>query len=245
MLTEDRRIAKINGKERFLEVTEFFSAGKVCLQMCTYNKNAAAGQKITSSIRTFLGMEDLAYFAHVLEDEETLYKRMVSAARKNPGAKEIVVASFFSGSTREGQVYSRQLTIEKGTSQPVIIRSRECPGVKTSTGAVVPDKTRRNETVQIIIGLSMEMCYKLASSLKRAINIYDRWTADRVLEERLESIRYKAVNVNENMNAPVNNNQYNRAPSYQNAAAPMPGYSPRYDYAGYPEEYQNLVSYNN
>ena len=240
MLTEDRRITKINGKERFLEVTEFFSAGKVCFQMSTYNKNARAGSKITCSIKTFLGMEDLAYFAHILEDEKMLWERVKAAAKKVPAGSDIIVASFFSGSTREGQVYSRQLTIEKGSSQPIIIRARECPGVKTPTGAVVPDKARRGETVQVIIGLSMEMCYKLSSSLKRAIAIYDRWTADRVLEERLESLKYKTT-----MNNP-NEGQY-QVPQYQQAAPqrpPMPGYAPRYDYSGYPQEYQDHVSYN-
>lgn len=218
--TNKGTIIKVDGKDRFLDITQAFGLGKINMQFRTYDNNRASGDKITTAIDMYVNIEEFAYISYILKTSEIyelIKKREIEKERKalnypNPAYE------LFGGTVKNGNVISRHLTITKGEKKPVIVKVEERLGKKSHNGTIIPDFNDKNPKI-IILGLTLKQCTTIGLAGERAISIYDRWVADDVLDQKLDLLSYNRSSEKNFTNKPTGyneTNQYNERNSSNN-----------------------------
>lgn len=184
---DNRTIIKISNASQFVDIREAFGIGRIQFQFRKYDKNKPSGQRTNVSIDAYLSISEFSYLCDILTDGSIArYAKKNEQLRSAKNAKYAEPAyKNLSGSGKDGKIVARALTIEKGSSADYIIKVVEGPGRKTDKGLI---SFIGSNNQYLSIGLSKEDARKLGLAGKRAVSIYDRWVADRVLDQRLAEI---------------------------------------------------------
>lgn len=191
-------IIKIDGKGRFVDVTQWFEAGKVVFTFCTYDDSLPGGSRIKQDVKCFLPIEDAANFANLCESgrfrDIALHNRKEQQASGNNSNYPIAIYEKYGGSAKD-KVISKRFSLSMKSqsdkyykSLPFTLQGEQGEGRVVDNGAIRPVK---GYSEYVAIGLTTEQVYALGVQLKRAVTIYDYWLAAGTLETRVKELEYK------------------------------------------------------
>lgn len=222
-------ITRIDGKGRFIDVTQWFAKGKILFTFCTYDETRPKGNRITQEIKCYLNIEEAALLANICESGRFVqigmrnHKEFINA--KEAGFKLKYPKAIFEkyGGTSKGPIVAKRLSLsmkEPGEAYaknlPFTLRADAGEGKVVDKGAIRPIDGYSN---YVIVGLTEEQVFSLGIQIKRAIAIYDHWIALGVLDEKVKELEYQGNNrqnngYNNNNNGYRNNNYNNNNNGY-------------------------------
>lgn len=226
------RIIKLDGKNRFVEISQAFGIGKIKFAFRVYNENNPKGSRILQQIDCYMDIDDAVDFANQCTNQ--LIFKYAKANEKARAAGNYAFAKpcfeSFSGTKKGGpdkdKVIARRLQIirknpddQYAKKMPYTMRVLETPGNVTNTGAITPvQNAPKEESQYIAIGLTGPDIIRIGLQITRACNIYDIWVANGTLQENLNRIH-------ENTPGMGSKHQSDR------------NYSSRQQYTNYPDPY--------
>lgn len=196
--THKNTIIRIDGFCRFVEFAQAFEIGKIKLAFRQYNDKTKTGNsKVTNQIDCYMNIDEAANLADMLIGPRL--KELAVRNEKNRIKDNYKYAQAcytdYSGTTKNGKVISRKLTITmKATDDPNYEKipfsfiAEEGPGVQTNTGAFSPAANYKEQRKYIVIGLTFDDLRKIGIQLKRAVEIYDYWIASNTLSARVAEL---------------------------------------------------------
>ena len=211
MFRNDTQIIKIDGNDQFVDIRALFngkskgnkSYDKINFQFRKYDKRKEKGSRTSLEVDCFMDINVFRRFCHILKDyrinrllerEKHLneeYQKNNETDRYGKIRKAPPAFIVYGGSPDANPVISRIIRIEQGSACPVILKGINLPGIVSRSRAVQPDYKRMKEAKTISIGLTNEQCDIIGLTGDAAIATYDRWTADGIMDEMWERIRYK------------------------------------------------------
>lgn len=144
-----------------IEIVEAYSINKIKIGFRNYNSNADKGSKISNSVDFYMSISEFELLCHNL-----LSGNIIS--RLNKGES---IPVYYKGSTRDGSIYARTLSISK-SNKGVFVTATEGPGEKTTTGAVKPLYKMSDAPQKVSISLDTEEIKNFALQGKRACDVF-------------------------------------------------------------------------
>ena len=148
-------------KKDILEISEWFSEGKIRIGFRKYDESQSAGSKISTSIDFYMTVPEFELLCHNLLSGSI--SRMVEAGKQVP--------PYYKGNQRGDQIVSRMLYFGKSRSG-LFLNASEGPGKKTETGAVMPTYRVNEAEKRVSIPLTNEEVKSFALQGKRACDHY-------------------------------------------------------------------------
>ena len=237
-------ITKIDGKGRFVDVTQWFEVGKVVFTFCTYDDSLPGGSRIKQEVKCFLSIEDAANFANLCESgrfrDIALHNLKEQQASGNNSNYPICIYEKYGGSSKD-KVVSKRLSLSMKSqsdkyykSLPFTLQGEQGEGRVVDNGAIRPVK---GYSEYVAIGLTTEQVYALGVQLKRAVTIYDFWLAAGTLETRVKELEYKrngnygGNNQGTNQGGNQSGNRTTNGSGYNNRYESRPENAPQQGYA--------------
>lgn len=112
---------------------------------------------------------------------------------------------------------SRTFTIKTGSNPdkyPIILCANQCPGERQGTGIIVP-RPKKGQNLFINIPISLEDLERLGVTGMRAVNYYDNWRMNGVLDRKIERLRnaYKETAARQGGGQQERQSSYNNRPN--------------------------------
>lgn len=194
------RIIKISGKDRFLEVVQAFSIGKIMFSFRIYDESKQKGSKVTKQVDCYLDIDEAYRFAKIAQSGRLLHLAQQNEAARAQGGYNIARPAYenYGGSRKRdsGVITSKKLSVTMKAPTdalykrlPFTIKGESRPGTLSDTGAIVPDM--KKDAIYVEIGLTYDNVIELGIAIERACAIYDAWTVNEDTNAQIKQLRYQ------------------------------------------------------